>query len=185
MRDNQTPSQFTAPASSISSLATEIREVFRCSHCHLIQFRTRDAMCRRCHKPLGEAEQLCISPDPAPPAAAAIASQLGIRVRAFRRMRGLSQRKLAERMKVPRTYVSKIESCRVIPTLTSLCRMARALEIETHYLLLDQKCEFRAIARDPFIEEMAQLVEYLDREQQAAILEAARVAAIRNRGPAP
>jgi len=40
--------------------------------------------------------------------------------------------------------------------------------------------EFEAIAQDSFLREMAELVDQLDRDQQAAILEAARVAALRN-----
>ncbi len=50
------------------------------------------------------------------PVAAAIRS---LRIRA-----GLSQRQLALRMSVPRTYVSKIENEKACPTLGSLERLA-------------------------------------------------------------
>src|ERR1700742_2062577 len=39
----------------------EQREVLRCDHCSLVQFRTANALCRRCHKCL-EVEE----PEPAP-----------------------------------------------------------------------------------------------------------------------
>ena len=32
--------------------SVEQREVLRCDHCSLVQFRTASAMCRRCHKAL-------------------------------------------------------------------------------------------------------------------------------------
>ncbi len=46
-------------------------------------------------------------------------------VREIRRARHLSQRQLASRMQVPRTYISKIENGKAIPTLGSLERLAR------------------------------------------------------------
>ena len=177
--DDKTSSQLARPtAPSISLLATEIRKVLRCPHCCLVQFQTRNAMCRRCHQPLNEREQLCVSPDPAPPAAAAaqnaLVSQLGIRVRELRRRRGLSQGEFAERMKVPRTYISKIERCRSVPTLQSLCRIASALGIEVYHLLSNawlEECDVEAIVQDHFVNEMAQFVAKLNPQQRAVILE--------------
>jgi len=48
-------------------------------------------------------------------------------IRSLRLRNGLSQRQLALRMSVPRTYVSKIENEKATPTLSSLERLARAL----------------------------------------------------------
>jgi transcriptional regulator with XRE-family HTH domain len=50
-------------------------------------------------------------------------------IRSLRLRNGLSQRQLALRMSVPRTYVSKIENEKATPTLSSLERLARALEV--------------------------------------------------------
>ena len=47
----------------------------------------------------------------------------------------MSQRQLALRMSVPRTYVSKIENEKATPTLSSLERLARALEVSVPMLL--------------------------------------------------
>ena len=32
--------------------SVEAREVLRCGHCQLVQFRTMNSLCRRCHKSL-------------------------------------------------------------------------------------------------------------------------------------
>jgi len=182
-------------ASSTSFLSAEMRVVVPCPHCRLIQFRTRNSMCRRCHKPLDGIEKHFVSSDPATrtPGTAAredrpeIVNHLGTRVREVRRMRGLSQSKLAQLMKVPRTYISKVEMSRTVPTIATLYRMASALEIEVHYLLCDARLhqrELEAISQDPFLRELAQLVEKLNSQQRAVILRAVREAAARGNSAA-
>ena len=107
--------------------SVEQREVLRCDHCSLVQFRTANALCRRCHKCL-EVEE----PEPAPaplalvptPAAVEGGLQVATAVRDLRHVRNLSQRQLAARMGVPRTYISKIENGKAMPTLSSLDRLA-------------------------------------------------------------
>src|SRR5579859_283026 len=109
------------------------REVVRCDRCQLVQFRTNNNLCRRCHVSLDPEE-------PEPIVAEAVAEpgpngsngqhahlQIALSIRSFRHKSGLSQRQLALRMKVPRTYVSKIENEKATPTLSSLERLARAL----------------------------------------------------------
>ena len=60
---------------------------------------------------------------------------LATSIRSLRLRSGLSQRQLAARMSVPRTYVSKIENEKATPTLSSLERLARALEVTVPDLL--------------------------------------------------
>ena len=60
---------------------------------------------------------------------------LATSIRSLRLRSGLSQRQLAGRMSVPRTYVSKIENEKATPTLSSLERLARALEVSVPELL--------------------------------------------------
>jgi len=154
------------------------REVLRCEHCMLVQFRTNNSMCRRCHKPLDMEEV------PAPVEVIAPANDVesptdaGLRVasqvKEIRRSRHLSQRQLAGRMQVPRTYISKIENGKAIPTLGSLERLATALEVDICQLVRDGRSqreeEISEIFADPFLAELAQYVPKLDSLQRSMLL---------------
>ncbi|HTA87506.1 MAG TPA: helix-turn-helix transcriptional regulator [Silvibacterium sp.] len=160
-------------------LATvEAREVLRCEHCSLVQFRTANSLCRRCHKPL-EIE----APEPQLPqlvvasvSSAANGDEINVAraVRDIRHARGLSQRQLAGRMQVPRTYISKIENAKAMPTLSSLERLATALEVDICALLRDARsraqAETMAIMSDPFLAEIAVLTSQLDSFQRSMFL---------------
>jgi transcriptional regulator with XRE-family HTH domain len=139
--------------------SVEQREVLRCDHCSLVQFRTANAMCRRCHKCL-ELEL----PEPEQPALALVPPQpekqdglqVATAVRDLRLVRNLSQRQLAARMGVPRTYISKIENGKAMPTLSSLDRLARALKVDIAALLRDANVRHRdeaaVLTADPFLQ---------------------------------
>jgi transcriptional regulator with XRE-family HTH domain len=87
---------------------------------------------------------------------------------------GLSQRQLAGRMGVPRTYVSKIENEKATPTLSSLERLARALEVTVPELLSggerNRQEEIVELMKDPFIAEMMPFVSQLNGMQMSSIL---------------
>jgi transcriptional regulator with XRE-family HTH domain len=99
-------------------------------------------------------------------------------VREIRRARHLSQRQLAGRMMVPRTYISKIENGKAIPTLGSLERLAAALEVGVSQLVRDSRSrreeEIAAILADPFLAEIAVLLPHLDSLQRTLIYGALR-----------
>ena len=107
--------------------------------------------------------------------------QVAGQVREIRRARHLSQRQLAGRMQVPRTYISKIENGKAIPTLGSLERLARALEVEVSQLVRDTRSrreeEVTAIFADPFLAEVAALLPQLESLQRTLFLGAVRDAA--------
>ena len=92
--------------------------------------------------------------------------QVAHQVRELRRARHLSQRQLAGRMLVPRTYISKIENGKAIPTLGSLERLANALGVEVRHLVRDARSrreeEVAAILGDPFLAEVAAMLPHLD-----------------------
>jgi len=92
--------------------------------------------------------------------------QVAGQVREIRRARHLSQRQLAGRMQVPRTYISKIENGKAIPTLGSLERLANALDVGVCQLVRDSRSrrdeEVAAILGDPFLAEIAALLPQLD-----------------------
>jgi transcriptional regulator with XRE-family HTH domain len=84
-------------------------------------------------------------------------------IRSLRVKSGLSQRQLAMRMGVPRTYVSKIENEKACPTLGSLERLADALRVRVCDLLTTGHTlqdEVRGLMNDDFI---AELVPYMTR----------------------
>jgi ribosome-binding protein aMBF1 (putative translation factor) len=62
--------------------------------------------------------------------AAMRAFQIGEEVRRLRAERGLSQQQLAERMGVPQSVVARLEAGGVEPRLSTLDRVARALDVE-------------------------------------------------------
>jgi transcriptional regulator with XRE-family HTH domain len=157
----------------------EQREVLRCDHCSLVQFRTVSSMCRKCHKPLDveEPEPVALPALSLVPQAAASevgGLQVATAVRDLRHVRNLSQRQLAGRMGVPRTYISKIENGKAMPTLGSLERLARALQVDISALLRDAKTrhkdEAAVLMTDPFLAEIAQFCSNLDALQKSIFL---------------
>jgi transcriptional regulator with XRE-family HTH domain len=176
-----------------TTLATvEAREVLRCEHCWLVQFRTSNSLCRRCRKPLEIDEPEPLSPQlvtaNAPGAEEGEGIDVARTVRAVRRERALSQRQLAGRMQVPRTYISKIENGKAMPTLSSLQRLANALEVGICDLLRDGQSrrarEAAAVLADPFLAEIAPLIAQLDAFQRSMFLNQVREMASGRRRPA-
>src|SRR6201994_3118349 len=136
-------------------------EVLRCEHCKLVQFRTANDVCRKCKKSLlpelPKVQPIALVAEPDAPHAEGI--QVAAAVRDLRHVRNLSQRQLATRMNVPRTYISKIENGKAMPTLSSLDRLARALQVDNSSLLRDANTrhsnEASMLTADPFLAEIA------------------------------
>lgn len=99
-------------------------------------------------------------------------------IRMLRTRAGLSQRQLALRMRVPRTYVSKIENEKACPTLSSLERLADALHVRVRDLLSTTgrtlEDEIRELQGDEFIAELMSLVHMLNPMQQTSVLNQVR-----------
>ena len=156
----------------------EDREVVRCDHCHLVQFRTSNNLCRKCRTSLDEdeTEPILAQPLPAMEPAAANRSEVQVAqaIRSLRLGHGLSQRQLALRMGVPRTYVSKIENEKATPTLSSLARLAGALTVSVPELLRacapSRQHEIDELMADPFIAQMAVFTKQLDDMQRTSVL---------------
>lgn len=162
-------------------VSVETREVVRCEHCTMVQYRTSSSLCRRCHKPIAIEEPVVLGPQPVPNQSAGSAEaglHVATQVREIRRARHLSQRQLASRMQVPRTYISKIENGKAIPTLGSLERLADALQVDVCQLVRDARSrrdeEVTAILADPFLAEVASLLPRLDSLQRTLFFGALR-----------
>jgi transcriptional regulator with XRE-family HTH domain len=125
------------------------------------------------------APQLVASP--VVPSSAEAGLQVAGQVREIRRARHLSQRQLAARMQVPRTYISKIENGKAIPTLGSLERLANALDVDICQLVRDSRSrreeEIAAVLADPFLAEIAALLPQLEQLQRTLFYGAVRDAA--------
>jgi len=167
------------------------REVVRCDHCLLVQFRTSNNNCRRCHASLDqepEPEPILVAPPmmmPVPGHNGRGHLNLATSIRSLRLRNGLSQRQLAGRMSVPRTYVSKIENEKATPTLSSLERLARALEVTVPDLLSGgertRQEEVSELMKDQFIAELLPFVSQLNGMQMSSILTQVRDLTIRPR----
>jgi len=147
-----------------------------------MQYRTNNSLCRRCRRPLDVEEPVHLAPQlvtsqPAPNSGGA-GLQVAAQVREMRKARHLSQRQLAGRMQVPRTYISKIENGKAIPTLGSLERLATALGVEVRQLVRDERSrreeEVASILGDPFLAEIATLLPHLNPMHRTLFLGAVR-----------
>jgi len=166
------------------------REVVRCDHCLLVQFRTTNNLCRRCRASLDEEEPEIIATIPVPPMMPTHGNghghlNLASSIRSIRLRNGLSQRQLATRMSVPRTYVSKIENEKATPTLSSLERLARALEVTVPDLLSggerNRQEEIHDLMQDAFVAEMLPFVNKLNGMQMSSVLTQVRDMTVRPR----
>jgi len=156
-------------------VSVEERETVRCNNprCALMQFRPANSLCRRCHQPL-EAEAPTAITQSKEVRPVGVADRL-LRIR---RARHLSQRQLAGRMQVPRTYISKIENGRATPTLGSLARLANALGVGIGCLVHDEASrreeETAAILADPFLADIASLLPHIDGYHRTLIFQSVR-----------
>ena len=100
--------------------------------------------------------------------------QVAKAIRNLRQRSGLSQRQLALRMGVPRTYVSKIENEKATPTLSSLARLADALEVTVPDLLREcgpsREDEIADLLADPFVAELVEFTSKLNAMQLSSVL---------------
>ena len=157
------------------------REVVRCDDCHLVQFRTSNNVCRRCKTYLDAVPEVIAMRAPATTMSVATipSNQIPVAaaIRSLRMRAGLSQRQLALRMSVPRTYVSKIENEKACPTLGSLERLAGALRVRISDLLTTghtTEDDVRELSQDEFISELMPYVRQLNGMQWTSVLNQVR-----------
>ena len=123
------------------------REVIRCQVCGLVQYRTRTGNCRRCLRLLPPKVTFVI-PTPSPQDLPGDDRQLfenwpnretveniGQRIRQLRESRGMTQSQLQARSRVSRSYLSRIESGQMTPSLGTLEKIAEALRRRSEPLL--------------------------------------------------
>jgi transcriptional regulator with XRE-family HTH domain len=152
----------------------DAREVVRCDRCSLVQFRTNNGICRRCHLSLDDEPEApaCIEAVAPAPAQPVNGLNVAATIRSLRQKSGLSQRQLAQRMNVPRTYVSKIENEKAMPTICSLERLAVALQVNLVDLLGTPEAAnpIRELMSDDFIAELVPYLKKLNAVQWQSVM---------------
>ncbi len=163
------------------------REVIRCKTCGLVQYRTRTGNCRRCLRLLPPKVEFLIPP-PEPQELPGDDRQLfekwpnretveniGQRIRQLRESRGMTQSQLQARSRVSRSYLSRIESGQMTPSLGTLEKISEALGVGLNRFFVPET-NGEALLEDPFIQGLRPFLRQLDWEQWQSILK--RLAAI-------
>src|ERR1700677_5123001 len=157
------------------------REVIRCKTCGLVQYRTRMGNCRRCLRLLPPKVEFLIPP-PEPQELPGDDRQLfekwpnretveniGQRIRQLRESRGMTQSQLQARSRVSRSYLSRIESGQMTPSLGTLEKISEALGVGLNRFFVPESTG-EALLEDPFIQGLRPFLRQLDWEQWQSIL---------------
>jgi transcriptional regulator with XRE-family HTH domain len=164
---------------SLNSLEMD-REVIRCKTCGLVQYRTRTGNCRRCVRALPQRLEFLIPPAPpveeqspeATPdkfANQKTVENIGQRIRQLRESRGMTQSQLQSKSKVSRSYLSRIESGQMTPSLGTLEKISEALNVGLNRFFIPES-DGEALLEDPFIQGLRPFLRQLDWEQWQSIL---------------
>jgi transcriptional regulator with XRE-family HTH domain len=157
------------------------REVIRCGVCGLVQYRTRTDNCRRCLRLLPPKVTFVI-PTPSPEGTAGADAQsgnewpnretvenIGQRIRQLRESRGMTQSQLQARSRVSRSYLSRIESGQMTPSLGTLEKIAEALGVGLNRFFIPESTG-QTLLEDPFIQGLRPFLRQLDWAQWQGIL---------------
>ena len=172
----------------VNTSSTDLdREVTRCKTCGLVQYRTKNDVCRRCLHLLPPKVEFLIPP-PAPQELPGDERQLfekwpnretveniGQRIRQLRESRGMTQSQLQARSRVSRSYLSRIESGQMTPSLGTLEKISEALGVGLNRFFVPES-NGEALLEDAFIQGLRPFLRQLDWEQWQSILK--RLAAI-------
>ena len=161
------------------------REVIRCKVCGLVQYRTKVGNCRRCLRLLPPKVEFLIPP-PVQQELPGDDRQLfekwpnretveniGQRIRQLRESRGMTQSQLQARSRVSRSYLSRIESGQMTPSLGTLEKISEALGVGLNRFFIPES-NGEAVLEDPFIQGLRPFLRQLDFEQWQSILKRLR-----------
>jgi transcriptional regulator with XRE-family HTH domain len=156
------------------------REVIRCKTCGLVQYRTRTGNCRRCVRALPQrlefmipttetVEEAAVEPTQETHANQETVENIGQRIRQLRESRSMTQSQLQSRSKVSRSYLSRIESGQMTPSLGTLEKISEALNVGLNRFFIPES-DGEALLEDPFIQGLRPFLHQLDWEQWQSIL---------------
>ncbi len=157
------------------------REVVRCKVCGLVQYLTKSGNCRRCLRALPPKIEFMMPPPPPQELPGddrqlfehwpnrETVENIGQRIRQLRESRGMTQSQLQARSRVSRSYLSRIESGQMTPSLGTLEKIAEALGVGLNRFFVPQS-NGEALMEDPFIQGLRPYLRQLDGEQWQSIL---------------
>lgn len=157
------------------------REVVRCKVCGLVQYSTRSGHCRRCLRLLPANVEFMMPPPPPQELPGddrqlfeswpnrETVENIGQRIRQLRESRGMTQSQLQARSRVSRSYLSRIESGQMTPSLGTLEKISEALGVGMNRFFVPQS-NGEALMEDPFIQGLRPFLRQLDSEQWQSIL---------------
>jgi transcriptional regulator with XRE-family HTH domain len=94
---------------------------------------------------------------------------IGQRIRQLRESRSMTQSQLQSRSKVSRSYLSRIESGQMTPSLGTLEKISEALNVGLNRFFIPES-DGEALLEDPFIQGLRPFLRQLDWEQWQSIL---------------
>ena len=157
------------------------RDVVRCKVCGLVQYRTRTGNCRRCVRLLPPRVEFLVPPPPPQELPGddrqlfetwpnrETVENIGQRIRQLRESRGMTQSQLQARSRVSRSYLSRIESGQMTPSLGTLEKISEALSVGLNRFFIPES-NGEALMEDPFIQGLRPFLRQLDWDQWQSIL---------------
>ncbi len=94
---------------------------------------------------------------------------LGLKVKEFRKLRKITQEKLSEIVGVDNGYISKLEVGQNFPSITTLEKIANALNVELYELF-----QYTSIKENDFKEEILKIYDKLSKEKQLTLYRVAK-----------
>lgn len=157
------------------------RDVVRCKVCGLVQYRTRTGNCRRCVRALPPRVEFLMPPPPPQELPGddrqlfetwpnrETVENIGQRIRQLRESRGMTQSQLQARSRVSRSYLSRIESGQMTPSLGTLEKISEALGVGLNRFFIPES-HGEVLMEDPFIQGLRPFLRQLDWNQWQSIL---------------
>jgi len=147
----------------------------------MVQYRTRNGNCRRCLHLLTPKIEFLIPPpelreipgDDRQPFEkwpnCEMVENIGHRIRQLRESRGMTQTQLQARSRVSRSYLSRIESGQMTPSLGTLEKISEPLGVGLNRFFVPET-NAETLLEDPFIQGLRPFLRQLDWEQWQSIL---------------
>jgi transcriptional regulator with XRE-family HTH domain len=150
------------------------RQVLRCQTCSLVQYATRDGICRRCRRELPRPEVKRQITEAPRVQHRPLRSYFGAQLRMIRLFLGMGQGDLCKRIggRTNHSVISRIENGFYMPSIAFLERMAEGFGLPL-WMLVAPDMEL-LLKRDEFMAGVAQVMHCLSEGQREIVVEVLR-----------